>query len=89
MYNNIENKGYTTSRTDKILFLLKKYNNTGLTARELAYNLHFKERNATHPRLNILVRKGQVIVIGKKKDKTTKRLVSIYKINPNYEKELM
>lgn len=89
MYINTKNKIYTASRTDKILFLLKKYNNTGLTARELAYNLNFKERNATHPRLNILVKKGQVIVIGKKKDKTTKRLVSIYKINPNYEKGLI
>lgn len=53
----------------------------GLTARELATELHFVERNSTAPRLTNLVKKGEVIQVGKKYDKITKRLVTVYKLN--------
>lgn len=69
------------SRTQKILNLLIKYDDTGLNARQLAYKLGYSERNATHPRLTKLVKSGQVIKIGRKKDEITKRLATVYKIN--------
>ena len=73
------NKNILT-RTTKILLLLNKYNEQGLSARELAYKLGYTERNATHPRLTRLVRIGKVIKSSKRKDKITGRLVTIYKL---------
>ena len=57
------------------------------SARELADYLFergltpTRERNYTHPRLNELVKKGVVGVIGKKLDEVTNRNVAIYKLN--------
>lgn len=56
------------------------------TASELAGELFAEnlvptpERNAVHPRLNELVKKGVLEVIGKKKDENTGRKVAIYKL---------
>lgn len=76
-----KNKKKKLTRTQKILNLLIKYDEIGLTARELAYKLNYTERNATHPRLTKLVKSGQVIKIGRKRDNITKRLATVYKIS--------
>ncbi len=68
------------NRSNIIKQTLANFDN-GLTARELATELHFVERNSTAPRLTNLVKKGEVIQVGKKYDKITKRLVTVYKLN--------
>ena len=50
----------------------------GLTARELADKLGYKERNATAPRCTELVNKGELEVIGKRYDPITNRNVAVY-----------
>lgn len=77
-----ENKKKLLNRSNIIKQTLANFNN-GLTARELATILHFVERNSTAPRLTNLVKKGEVIQVGKKYDKLTKRLVTVYKLNLN------
>ncbi len=67
------------NRSNIIKQTLANFDN-GLTARELANKLHFVERNSTAPRLTNLVKKGEVIQVGKRYDKITKRLVTVYKI---------
>lgn len=49
------------------------------TARELAYDLGFRERNATAPRLTEMVKEGTVIVTRKVPDFVTGKKVSVYK----------
>lgn len=68
------------NRSNIIKQTLANFDN-GLTARELATELHFVERNSTAPRLTNLVKKGEVIQVGKRYDKITKRLVTVYKLN--------
>lgn len=59
---------------------------SGATAKELAmFMFHSKlvaspERNSTHPRLNELVEKGLVKVVGKKTCEYTDRKVAIYQV---------
>lgn len=60
-----------------ILEELDKYTN-GLTARELAHNLGFVERNAVAPRLTELQAKWKVKTIGVRYDETTQRNVAVY-----------
>ena len=48
------------------------------TAREIAYALGFKERNASAPRLVELRKAGKVEVTGKKKCSVTGKTVSVY-----------
>lgn len=67
------------NRSNIIKQTLANFDN-GLTARELANKLHFVERNSTAPRLTNLVKKGEVIQVGKRYDKITKRLVTVYKL---------
>lgn len=58
----------------------------GATAKELAVKMHSDklvaspERNSVHPRLNELIKKDLVKVVGKKKCDFTNRNVAIYKI---------
>lgn len=59
---------------------LLKINPQGLTARQIAYGLGFRERNATAPRLTELVKKGLVIEDGTRWDEFTKRNVAVYKL---------
>lgn len=57
----------------------------GATAKELSYHLYRQglapspERNSVHPRLNELISKGLVEVIGKKTCQFTSRKVAVYK----------
>lgn len=56
------------------------------TARELAISMYEQgliatpDRNMVHPRLNELVEKDLVEVIGKRKDELMNRMVAVYKI---------
>lgn len=60
--------------------------NGGATAKELAVKMYndklvaSPERNSVHPRLNELIKKDLVEVVGKKKCNFTHRNVAIYKI---------
>lgn len=74
-----EDKINLLNRSNIIKQTLANFDN-GLTARELATELHFVERNSTAPRLTNLVKKGEVIQVGKRYDKITKRLVTVYKL---------
>ena len=50
-----------------------------MSAREIAYKLGYRERNATAPRLTELVKAGKVEVAGKAKDGLTRTSVSLYR----------
>ena len=50
-----------------------------MTAREIADELGFVERNSTAPRLSELEERGIVEKVGKKFDKVTKRMVTVYR----------
>lgn len=50
-----------------------------MTARQIARELGFWERNATAPRLSEMVDRGQVEVAGKAYDSLTRRHVSTYR----------
>lgn len=50
-----------------------------MTAREIADELGFVERNSTAPRLTELEERGIVEKVGKKFDKVTRRMVTIYR----------
>lgn len=50
-----------------------------MTAREIAYELGFLERNATAPRLSEMQDNGVVEIVGKKIDRVTKKTVSVYR----------
>lgn len=50
-----------------------------MTAREIAEELGFVERNSTAPRLTELEEKGIVEKVGKKFDKVTRRMVTVYR----------
>lgn len=58
----------------------------GTTAKNLAVHMHSNgdasspERNSTHPRLNELVKKGYVEIIGKRQCEYTGRKVAVYKV---------
>lgn len=62
-------------RRNMILFKLK---GRQMTARELAFELGFFERNATAPRLTELEQRGLVKVVGTRKDPITKVKVRVY-----------
>ncbi len=71
-------------RRDMIMFKLK---GRKMTARELAYEMGFYERNATAPRLTELEQRGQVIVVGKRIDPITKVSVRIYQRVDEFQEE--
>lgn len=50
-----------------------------MTAREIADELGFVERNSTAPRLSELEERGVVEKVGKKFDKLTRRMVTVYR----------
>jgi hypothetical protein len=58
----------------------------GVTASELSFDMHemgfFRshDRNNVHPRLNEMVEKGMVEVIGKKQCRITSKTVAVYKV---------
>lgn len=62
-------------RRHMIMWMLKGRN---MTARELAYELGFHERNATAPRLTELEQRGLVVVVGTRIDPVTKIRVRVY-----------
>lgn len=68
-----------------VLRKLQEVFSDGATAKELSNHLHLMgftaspERNSVHPRLNELVERGLVEVIGKKTCVYTNRKVAIYK----------
>lgn len=68
-----------------VLEQLKTVFENGATAKELSNHLYRQglapspERNSVHPRLNELITKGLVEVIGKKTCQFTNRKVAVYK----------
>lgn len=67
-------------RRDEILWLLKTKGE--MTAREVANELGYVERNAAAPRLTELVKAGRVHVVGKKSDNVTGRKTAVYSVFP-------
>lgn len=71
-------------RQKQVYEYLKDYP-SGITAKELAVKMHSNgavhspERNSVHPRLNELIDKGLVEVVGKTTCQYTNRKVAIYK----------
>lgn len=71
-------------RQQNVLLSLQKLSD-GATAKELAVYMKTNklvmsaERNSVHPRLNELIKKGLVEVVGKKTCRFTGRRVAIYK----------
>jgi hypothetical protein len=65
---------------------LQQFDN-GATAKELAVHMHqaglvaSPERNSVHPRLNELVAKGLIEIVGKKLCTFTNRKVAVYKVS--------
>jgi DNA-binding Lrp family transcriptional regulator len=71
------NKLDRTTRYKLILDKLRQFPD-GLTARELAYELGFTERNAVAPRINELEHLGMIKEFGRKLDNVTKIRVTNY-----------
>jgi hypothetical protein len=74
-------------RQIEVLEYLEKYQmEEGLTANELSYKMWQEkiflthDRNNVHPRLNELVEKKLVDIIGKRKCTISKRMCAVYKI---------
>jgi DNA-binding XRE family transcriptional regulator len=63
-------------RRNDILAIMK---DKPMTAREVAYALGFRERNAAAPRLTELFKAGVVEITGKRTDSITGRPVSVYR----------
>ena len=74
-----------TPRQEAVYNELKRLSPQGITAKELALDLHKRgivsspDRNSVHPRLKELVDMGLVKVAGKKTCRYTERNVSVYK----------
>lgn len=69
-------------RYNEILGVLEKHKE-GLTAREIAEELGYAERNATAPRLTELCGMGKVVAIGKRKDLISNVNVAVYTLKEN------
>lgn len=83
----IESLIKTNQISGKRKSLIKSYmrlNSRDYTARELSEEMYedgfikTPERNQVHPRLNELIKAGQVKIVGKKYDANMDRMVSIY-----------
>lgn len=55
-------------------------NNKGMTAREIANELGFIERNYVAPRLTEMKDRGEVETVDKRYDEETDRMVAVYKL---------
>ena len=72
------------SKQEAVMFILN--NGDEMTAREVAEDMftmgvaNTNERNNAQPRLNELVKKNLVEVVGKKHDEVTNRNVALYKV---------
>lgn len=73
-------------RYAQIKQILKK-SKRGMTAKEIATELGYPERNYTAPRLTELKQKGIVETVGKGYDPETDRNVAIYKLVEEREEE--
>ena len=73
-----------SDKQEVVMFILENYGK--MTAREIAkemyemYVTNTNERNNAQPRLNELVKKNLVEVVGKKHDEVTNRNVALYKV---------
>ena len=73
-----------SNKQEDVMFILK--NGGEMTAREVAKEMYelciinTNERNNAQPRLNELVKKNLVKVVGKTHDKVTNRNVALYKV---------
>lgn len=77
-----ETRRESNRKTDKItrqLVILEALGNDEMTAREIAYKLHFTDLNAVKPRLTELVKLGKIKTSGKKYDTVTDRNVAVYR----------
>lgn len=73
-------ESWLTTPRDKRKDLIKKaLDRKAMTARELAKELGFVERNAVAPRLTEMMKAGDVFVCGKKKDPITGKNVAVYR----------
>ena len=67
-----------TDKTTRQNMILAALGNEEMTAREIAYKLHYTDLNAVKPRLTELMQLGVVEAIGKKYDPLTERNVAVY-----------
>lgn len=73
-----------SDKQEVVMFILENYGE--MTAREIAKEMYemcitnTNERNNAQPRLNELVKKNLVEVVGKKHDDVTNRNVALYKV---------
>lgn len=77
-----ETRRESNRKTDKItrqLMILNALGNEEMTAREIAYKLHFSDLNAVKPRLTELTKLGMIETAGKKYDSVTDRSVAVYR----------
>lgn len=72
-------------KTARYAMILGELRGKQLTAREIAYNLGFRDLNAVKPRLTELAKAGRVVRAGKRKDTVTGVTVSVYEVAGNRE----
>lgn len=63
-------------RSRQILYTL---GNRTMTARQLAYEMGFKDLNAVKPRLTELQEQGRIVAVSKTKDSLTGRTVAVWR----------
>lgn len=68
------------SRTNRVEDIKRVLGEHAMTAREIAYALGFTERNAVAPRLTEMMKRGEVFVCGRTKDKVTGKSVAVYRL---------
>ena len=72
-------EAFKTAPVTRIVDILNVMGDREMTAREIANELGFYERNAAAPRLTELKKRGLVEVVGKKKDGVTGKNVALWK----------
>lgn len=73
-------EAYITRPVTRAGDILRVLDGREMTAREIAYELGFTERNAAAPRLTEMRAKGIVEVSGKKKDNVTGKNVALWRV---------
>ena len=77
-----ETRRESHKKTDKVtrqFVILDTLGNEEMTAREIAYKLHYTDLNAVKPRITELMKLGRIEAVGKKLDSVTNRMVAIYR----------
>lgn len=71
-------ESYISRPVRRCQLILDTLGNRDMTAREIAYELHFSDLNGVKPRISEMVKKGKITVVGKRFDPVTGKKVAVY-----------